>query len=192
MDDYLISDIQNMQVEFPCLECLDILELDNVKKIWDNQIPQDYFSKLKEVRVRSCGEVLNTFPSSMLKRLQSLRRLRAEDCRSLEEVFDVEGMDKNVNVKGSANAKEESVTVVPSSKLILSLVPKVEKIWNKDPHGILAFQDLKSTRIVSCQSLKNLFPASLVRDLVELQKLKVSSCERIAEIIAKEDGVERV
>ena len=42
-----------MQVAFPCLESLQILGLDNVKKIWDNQLPQDSFLKLKDVEVKS-------------------------------------------------------------------------------------------------------------------------------------------
>ena len=151
-----------------------------MKKIWHNQLPQDSFSKLKRVKVASCGELLNIFPSSMLNRLQSLRFLKAEDCSSLEEVFDVERT--NVNVK-------EGVTVTQLSQLILRSLPKVEKIWNEDPHGILNFQNLQSITIDECQSLKNLFPASLVRDLVQLQELDVLCCG-IEEIVAKDNGVD--
>ena len=74
-----------MQVAFPCLESLQILGLVNVKKIWDNQLPQDSFSKLTNVEVTSSRKLLNIFPSCMLKRLQSLQVLKAEDCISLEE-----------------------------------------------------------------------------------------------------------
>ena len=100
------------------------------------------------------------------------------DCSLLEEVFDVEGT--NVN---------EAVTVTHLSRLILRLLPKVEKIWNKDPHGILNFQNLKSIFIDKCQSLKNLFPASLVKDLVQLEELDLRSCG-IEEIVAKDNEVE--
>ncbi|RVW23748.1 putative disease resistance protein [Vitis vinifera] len=170
----------NETVAFPSLEFLNIVGLDNVKKIWHSQLPQDSFSKLKRVKVATCGELLNIFPSSMLNRLQSLRFLKAEDCSSLEEVFDVEGT--NVNVK-------EGVTVTQLSQLILRSLPKVEKIWNEDPHGILNFQNLQSITIDECQSLKNLFPASLVRDLVQLQELHVLCCG-IEEIVAKDNGVD--
>ncbi|WKA03299.1 hypothetical protein VitviT2T_021417 [Vitis vinifera] len=102
--------------------------------------------------------------------------------RSLEAVFDVEGTNVNVNVK-------EGVTVTQLSKLIPRSLPKVEKIWNKDPHGILNFQNLKSIFIIKCQSLKNLFPASLVKDLVQLEELDLHSCG-IEEIVAKDNEVE--
>ena len=54
-------------------------------------------NKLTDVQVQSCGKLLNMFPSCMLKRLQSLQVLKAGDCISLEEVYDVEGIDANAN-----------------------------------------------------------------------------------------------
>ena len=87
-----------------------------MKRIWDNQLPQDSFSKLKDVRVESCGELLNILPSCKLKMLQNLQVLKVERCSSLEEVFDVEGMDVNV---------KEGVTVTQLSQLRLRWLPKV-------------------------------------------------------------------
>ena len=77
--------------------------LDNVKKIWPNKIPQDSFSKLEAVTVSSCGQLLNIFPSCMLKRLQSLQILILYYCSSLEAVFDVEGTNVNVDCSSLGN-----------------------------------------------------------------------------------------
>ncbi|CBI22408.3 unnamed protein product, partial [Vitis vinifera] len=85
------------RVAFPSLKFSFIWGLDNVKKIWHNQIPQDSFSKLEEVTVSSCGQLLNIFPSCMLKRVQSLKVLLVDNCSSLEAVFDVEGTNVNVD-----------------------------------------------------------------------------------------------
>lgn len=104
----LISDIQIIYAGCISLLILDISGLYNVKKIWDNHLPQDSFSQLKEVNVVSCGEVL--------KRLHSLGDLKVE---------------------------------------------------------------------------KNLFPASLIEDLVELQKLYVRG-SRIEEIVGKDNGIETI
>ena len=79
-----------------------------MKKIWHNQLLKDSFSQLKEIRVASCGKLLNIFPSSMLNRLQSLQFLRAVDCSSLkvvdcsslEVVYDMEW----INVKEVVSA----------------------------------------------------------------------------------------
>ena len=122
----------------------------------------------------------------MLNRLQSLQFLRAVDCSSLkvvdcsslEVVYDMEW----INVK-------EAVTATLLSKLVLYFLPSLKHIWNKDPYGILTFQNIKLLEVGHCQSLKYLFPASLVRDLVQLQDLRVSSCG-VKELVVKEDGVE--
>ncbi|XP_034707960.1 probable disease resistance protein At4g27220 isoform X3 [Vitis riparia] len=91
------------RVAFPSLKFSFIWGLDNVKKIWPNQIPQDSFSKLEDVIVSSCGELLNIFPSYMLKRLQSLQLLMVDDCSSLEAIFDVEGTNVNVDCSSLGN-----------------------------------------------------------------------------------------
>ena len=140
-----------LQVAFPSLELLNISGLDNVEKIWHNQLLEDSFSQLKEIRVASCGKLLNIFPSSMLNKLQSLQFLRAVDYSSLEVVYDMEW----INVK-------EAVTTTVLSKLVLYFLPSLKHIWNKDPYGILTFQNLKLLEVGHCQSLKYLFPASLV------------------------------
>ena len=88
MDDNFVLDFENMQVAFPHLEYLYIRGVDNVKRIWDDQLPQDSFSKLKAVHIESCGVLLNIFPSCVLKRSESLRTLKVRDCISLKEVFD--------------------------------------------------------------------------------------------------------
>lgn len=152
-----------------------------MKKIWHNQLPDDSFSKLKDVRVDSCRELLNIFPSCVLKKLESLQILVAQDCSSLEEVFDMEGIDVDLSVK-------EGVTVTKLSQLFLQLLPKVEQIWSKELNQILSFRSLKSIVITECQNLKSLFPASLVRDLPQLEVLQVFTCG-IEEIVAKDDKI---
>ena len=68
--------------------------MDNVKRIWDDQLPQDSFSKLKDVWVESCGGLLNIFSSCVLKRSQSLHTLTVGDCISLKEIIakDINGV----------------------------------------------------------------------------------------------------
>ena len=94
MNDNFVSDFENMQVAFPHLEYLQIDGVDNVKRIWDDQLPQDSFSKLKDVVVESCGGLLNIFPSCVLTRSQSLQTLIVRDCMSLKEIIakDINGV----------------------------------------------------------------------------------------------------
>ena len=94
MDDNFVSDFENMQVAFPHLEYLYIHGVDNVKRIWDDQLPQDSFSKLKVMYIESCGGLLNIIPSCVLKRSHSLQNMIVMDCISLKEIIakDINGV----------------------------------------------------------------------------------------------------
>ncbi|KAL6311655.1 hypothetical protein AAG906_025734 [Vitis piasezkii] len=68
-------------VAFPSLELLNISGLDNVENIWHNQLLEDSFSQLKDIRVASCGKLLTIFPSTSLVRdLVQLQDLRVSSC----------------------------------------------------------------------------------------------------------------
>ena len=94
MDNNFVSDFENMQVAFPHLEYLYIDGVDNVKKIWNDQLPQESFSELKDVRIKSCGGLLNIFSSCVLKRSQSLHTLIVRNCILLKEIIakDINGV----------------------------------------------------------------------------------------------------
>ncbi|KAB2612301.1 disease resistance protein [Pyrus ussuriensis x Pyrus communis] len=48
--------------------------------------------------------------------------------------------------------------------------------------------NLNSVEIDSCDSLKNVFPASVAKDLKQLSKLEVENCSLMEEIVAREEG----
>ena len=65
----------------------------------------------------------------------------------------------------------------------------LKMIWHKQLIETVQYcPKLCNVNLSNCQSLKNLFPASITRSLLELEKLHVSSCG-IKEIVSKE-GVE--
>ena len=134
-----------------------------MKKIWPNQIPQDSFSKLEDVKVLSCGQLLNIFPSCMLKRLQ---RLMVDYCSSLEAVFDVEGTNVNVDLE-ELNVDDGHVELLPKlGELRLIGLPKLRHICNcgssrnhfpfsmaSAPVGNIIFPKLSDISLVSLPNL---------------------------------------
>ena len=107
--------------------------MDDLKIIWDNQIPPYSFCKLRAMKVEFCENLMNIFQSDMLTRFRSLENLTITDCGSLQEVFQLQEQD----------AKEtHDVTVIPLKELRLDRVPKLKYVWNKDPQGIFNFPNL--------------------------------------------------
>jgi hypothetical protein len=97
-------------------------------------------------------------------------------CPLLEEIFDLE----ETSASGSLQLRD----------LSLIGLGKLKHIWNKDPQGILSFQNLHALKVSDCNVLKNLFPFSIARELVQLEKLKIEHCGKLEEIIVKVDDAE--
>jgi hypothetical protein len=123
---------------------------------------------------------MNVFQSDMLARFQSLETLLVSKCASLQEVFELQGL--NVT-------ETHVVTAIQLKKLYLAHLPKMKHVWNKDPQEIFSFQNLKDVRAMKCESLKSVFPASVARCLMQLEDLHIVDCG-VEEIVAGEEGAE--
>jgi len=161
------------------LEELRISHIDDLEIIWHNQFAVDSFCKLQTLKVEFCENLTNyVFHSYMLARFRSLVELTISDCGSLQEVFELQGL----NAEGT-----HAVTVIQLEELYLARLPKMKHVWNKDPQEIFSFENLEVVRVMECESLKSLFPASVARCLMRLKKLHIVDCG-VEEIVVGEEG----
>ncbi|XP_048135728.1 uncharacterized protein LOC115730983 [Rhodamnia argentea] len=70
--------------------------------------------------------------------------------------------------------------------LNLEGLSKLKRVWDKELHSQVKFQCLRSVTVSECESLTSLFPASVARDLMQLEKLKINECGGIVELIEKD------
>ncbi|XVF42845.1 hypothetical protein PTKIN_Ptkin01aG0398800 [Pterospermum kingtungense] len=165
----------NEKVAFPNLEKMTISHLRNVKRIWYNQLHQNSFCNLKELKVEYCDRFLNILSSSLLGVFQRhLEILTVTDCASLEQVFELERSD----------IEETCVLVVQLKELGLFHLPKLKHVWSKDPQEKYSFQSLRVVTIRECWSLKSLFPFSIAKGLLYLERLEVERCG-VEEIVSE-------
>ena len=157
-----------LQVSFPSLVFLYVSGLDNVEKIWHNQLLANSFSKLKEMKVENCNELQNISTSNVLNWLPSLKFLRIASCGKLREVFDLDV----TNV-------QEDVTDNRLSRLVLDDLQNLEHICDKVLGKKLCLQNLKSLEVSKCASMKKLFSP-------------YTELEGVREIIRQEEGAEEV
>ncbi|XP_050274602.1 uncharacterized protein LOC126717203 isoform X2 [Quercus robur] len=168
------------KVVFSTLEDIRISAIDNLKMLWHNhQLIPDSFCKLKKLRVDRCKNLMNIFLPNMLRRLQNLEELEIRDCNSVEEVFDIRG----INV-------DEICDTVSTRLRVLRLfnLPKLEHVWSSDPQAILTFQNLCEVEVRNCKSLKSFFPILVAKSREQLESLTIGNCG-LEEIVAME-GVE--
>ncbi|KAF3434272.1 hypothetical protein FNV43_RR25375 [Rhamnella rubrinervis] len=142
------------------------------------------FGKLEELNVYNCKTLTKMFTSNLLRKLLNLRKLVICNCDLLEEVFEVQ--IPNDDDRG----KTSEITTIHLKELCLTSLPKLKHVWSQDPQGTLTFQHLQKVAFFGCQSLKNLFPPSVVKNLFQLQNLLVRNCGILEEIVAKDEGLE--
>ena len=63
-------------------------------------------------------------------------------------------------------------------------------LTNIIPRGILSFPNLQEVVVFNCRSLATLFPLSLARNLGKLKTLEIQLCDKLVEIVGKEDVTE--
>ncbi|TXG65729.1 hypothetical protein EZV62_007004 [Acer yangbiense] len=173
---YLFS---SSTVAFPSLERIVIYRMKNLEMIWHNQLAEDSFGNLKSMEVKSCKKLLTIFQFNMLERSTKLESLMVKQCISLKVMFDLQDV----------NFEEFSHSVISSQlrEIKIDYLPKMRHIWSKDPKGKLSLQSLKKVVTGGCRSLKNLFPASIARNLSRLEQLHISGCG-VKEIVAAGEG----
>ena len=150
--------------------------------IWPDQLISDFFCKLEILTISGCTNLTNIVPPNMLRTLRNLKVLNIEKCGSIEEVFDIQG----------TNIVEESRDIAAAELISLTLrnLEKVKHVWNMDPQGIITFEKLRTIEIWGCSSLKSVFPTSVAKALMQLEKLGIGNCATVEEIVAKEEGIE--
>ena len=152
--------------------------MSNLKIIWHDKFAPGSFMKLQTMKVELCENLMKIFQVNMLSRFQSLESLVVDDCGSIQEIFEPQGQEV---------METHAVTVTQLTKLVICRLPKLKRVWNKDPQGTFSFQNLQEIVVGECESLKSLFPTSVARCLQQLETLQIVECG-IKEIIEQEEG----
>ncbi|KAL8115926.1 disease resistance protein UNI-like [Apium graveolens] len=181
MDNSAISSVYQPlfdgMVEFPSLEELHIEDLDFTSDIWGNHYFNDNessFCKLKNLEVSNCEKLEIVIPLALLHRLGNLEFLGIYSCNSL--ISEVGTYGTNTVVR----------PLVALSEMVLEDLPCLKKIGlnSRDHYGSMTlYPNLQKLRISDCNSLRNVFPSSIARELIQLEKLEVFSCKMMTEII---------
>ncbi|XP_059656410.1 probable disease resistance protein At4g27220 isoform X2 [Cornus florida] len=166
----------NYKVAFPVLEHLALSDGSIFEDICYGRVPAGSFGRVRVLKVYQWDMLVNV--SALLQRFEVVEELTLLNCSSLEVVFNLEGLED----------KERGATMSSQiTKLQLDHLPKLVHLGIMDSQGLLAFHDLRSLIVVSCDSLKYLFSLSMARNLTNIEHLIVADCAAIEEIIKNED-----
>ncbi|XP_021602179.1 uncharacterized protein LOC110607389 isoform X1 [Manihot esculenta] len=176
----LNATIEQIYMKYVGFKYINDVQLSNfpmLKEKWHSQFPFENLEYLRKLVVDECAFFSNAISSNLLKRLSWLNKLAVERCDSVEELFELEGL----------NADECDVGLLESlEELRLIDLPRLVHVWNKDPPGILSFRSLALLKVENCSSLTNIFTLSMASGLVKLKRLELNGCNLVEHIITKE------
>ncbi|KEH41139.1 Rpp4C4, putative [Medicago truncatula] len=152
------------------LEKIILKDMDNLKTIWYHQ-----FEISKILEVNNCKQIVVVFPSSMQKTYNMIEMLEVTYCDLVEEIFEL-NFNQNSNVEVTSHLKEFTIDELP----------KLKKIWSRDPQEILNFENLIKIELNSCSRLEYLLPLSIATRCSHLKELSVNNCASMKEIVAEE------
>ncbi|XP_031393886.1 uncharacterized protein LOC116205415 [Punica granatum] len=165
------------KVEFPRLEKIDLEGLGNLLKLWDDELPLGSFCKLQSLSIMDCKNLPAIFQSNVIGSFLKLETLQVEDCDSLEEIFRLQG-------------KDSAEISVPLRELKMVGLPRMKRVWNRDPQGSLTFAKLERVEAERCGKLEYLFPSSVARGLLQLQEIDILNCAVLEELVARGEVLE--
>ncbi|KAK3419755.1 hypothetical protein EUGRSUZ_G00512 [Eucalyptus grandis] len=161
-----------IQVRFPNLEELCIGGV-QCKELWNNQISNDSFCKLKFLMLKGCDNLQHIAPSHMWKRLQDcLETLEVKSCRSIEIIYESDG-----TVAKSGNLRA----------LDLRDLDNLRHIWRYSNLPKIPFPNLRYIKAVRCSRLDMLFATFTAKFLGQIEELVVGSCEDMEQIASHEE-----
>ncbi|KAL2625519.1 hypothetical protein AAZV13_07G057800 [Glycine max] len=166
---------------FPKLEEIHLEGMVELTDIWQAEVSADSFSSVTSVNIDSCNKLDKIFPSHMEGWFASLNSLKVCFCESVKVIFEIKD-SQQVDASGGIDTNLQVVEVWN--------LPKLKQVWSRDPGGILNFKKLQSIEMYDCHRLRNVFPASVAKDVPKLEYMSVTLCDGMVEIVACEDGSE--
>ena len=137
----------------------------------------------------------------MLQALHNLEKLNVEECSSVKEVFQLEGLEEEHQVKpfrrlrilelwrlpGLTHLWKKNNKSSPDLQSLESLeVWHCDSLINLVPSSMTSFQNLATLDVRFCGSLKSLISPSIAKTLVKLETLIARGSYMIEEIVANE------
>ncbi|KAL2336076.1 hypothetical protein Fmac_010522 [Flemingia macrophylla] len=166
---------------FPKLEEIHLNEMSMLIDIWQVEMSANSFCSLISIHIEKCKKLDKIFPSHIEGWYESLENLKVLDCSLVEVIFEIKDSQQR-DASGGIDTNLLSV--------LINKLPKLKQVWSIDPKGILNFKKLQSIDVFFCNMLRNVFSASVAKDVQKIEYMSVTSCDRMVEIVACEDGLE--
>ncbi|PRQ37003.1 putative P-loop containing nucleoside triphosphate hydrolase, leucine-rich repeat domain, L [Rosa chinensis] len=180
-----LAQLKRLQVS-GCQTMEEIVSLDES----DEEIVDNLFCHVQDLELKDLPN-LTKFCSRNYTELSnpSIGKLQLVDCNktntTCEEIEEIDST-RSLDIVIQHFLFDNKVEFPNLKKLSIDDLAKLTTIWNNQL-SLEISKNLETIEIVSCDSLKSIFPVSVARNLRQLTRLIVRNCG-VEEIIAREEG----
>ncbi|TYI08370.1 hypothetical protein ES332_A10G293600v1 [Gossypium tomentosum] len=170
---------------FAIVDCMCLREIIFTKEIVEEEEREDVicFPQLNSLHIKGIPDLIFFCSGNFNIEFPLLKELNIEDCPKLKEFI-----SKSSSESGMQALFNEKVAVPSLETMTISKLRNVKMIFHTDlPPD--SFQSLRKLSVSRCEILKNLFPASIAKHLLQLEDLSISDCG-VEEIVSEGKGVE--
>ncbi|KAH9612330.1 hypothetical protein KSS87_023911 [Heliosperma pusillum] len=199
VESIMSSNEENELMAFSNLEILEILDMNNIKMICDGKASLGIFSNLQRLKLFNLPELESGL--SLTSALVNLNEVSVEFCSSLKCVAYKDAKNETevdmfprlkslhllwIESLFSLLGQSGNESKYPSlENLNLFCNDTIQTLWISACH-VSGFQNLKSLHIQGCTELRSLGSPSIFAALVQLEQLKIISCDKLQEVISRE------
>ncbi|KAJ0044734.1 hypothetical protein Pint_04131 [Pistacia integerrima] len=162
---------ENFHSSWPALEDFTI---DKCSMSFGTEV-RDLQENLRILRIGSSNQLYDTILSRLKDGFfKNLEDLRISNC--------------GVKVLFQLKDGEQHTFSLPYLKTLrLLYLPELEGLWSKSPTLVSSLENLTTLYMSHCNRLRNIFSASLAKNLSQLQRLYIYDCGELEEIMVEED-----
>ncbi|KAF7848649.1 hypothetical protein BT93_L1769 [Corymbia citriodora subsp. variegata] len=195
------------------LEELSLNSGGSFKRIWHDELSRSSFCKLATITLESCFDLLHIFLATIIERLHNLKSVEVENCPSLKSLFDCGSLDSNMEQTrvllpelvsidiescpsleslfncGSfdSNSEHKIVSLPKLEEVSVSGAGKLRHVVMSNSQTVFGFPSLKTVSVENCSDLRYLFPNHTATTLGKLEKLKITKCKHMKEVIPEKE-----
>ncbi|KDP38942.1 hypothetical protein JCGZ_00699 [Jatropha curcas] len=166
---------------FQTLENITIHSLEDLQFLFSREAtiplspPLPTFSLLKVFHLYDCPRMKHLFPSGCLSNLHNLQQISVCNCENMEELIAVgEEQESHDNIQ---------FILTKLQSLNVSFLPQLKRFCREK----IICDSLQEISVVYCGSVKQLFLPGLLSNLKNLERIFVSCCANMEELIAMEE-----
>ncbi|KAF8036189.1 hypothetical protein BT93_C2025 [Corymbia citriodora subsp. variegata] len=176
------------KVSLPKLEELQLCLVGSFKRIWRDEHFKSSFCKLTTIILKSCFDLLHSFPLTIIERLCNLKSVEVNNCPSLKSLFDCGSLDSNMG--------QTRVLLPELGSINVQSCPSLESLFNcgshysNAEHKIVPLPKLEEVSMSGAKRLRHMVMSDSRTVLGfprKLEKLKITKCKQMKEVIPEKE-----